>query len=372
MRKTILPLLFVAVLSLLCGCVHFDDSNYDNYSPTGDQHRNAEKIGSDEELYNAIYEHLSAFETEMRFYGAVDPEKIFNTFKRVSQDHPEFFWTGSSSIGTSGNSDVHEFSVSPSDINMSMDEVKTMCGKISDAADSIIDDIPEGASDWEKILSVHDSIIRKTWYQSDDTDDFTNSIYGCLVRGQSQSSGYSEAFKYIMNRLGFECGIINNDSRKWNYIRLGDKYYWIDLTWDDPAYENEDGFTNITHYYFMSDDEHFGIDHNLEKGKNSFIPQCDSYDKYFYIEDGSYLSSFDPDKIADVIRRHYKDKKAEIMFDDDTAYQMAVKLMGEGAGSEELYGAVPEGCGINYGRDDERMIVSFYFSLSEQQENTTE
>ena len=375
MRKLSIPLLFMTVMSLLCGCVYFDDSNYSNYgnySVTSDPHRNSEYIGSDEELYNAIYEHLSAFKTEMSFYGAVDSDKIFNTYKRVANDHAELFWTGSSSVATSGNSDVHDFSVSPSDINISMDEVKTMCGKISDAADSIIDDIPEGASDWEKILFVHDSIIRKTWYQSDDTDDFTNSVYGCLVRGQSQSTGYSEAFKYIMNLLGFECGIVSNDSRKWNYIKLDGKYYWVDLTWDDPSYENDDGVTNFTHYYFMSDDEHFGIDHNLQKGNNFFVPECDSYDRYFYIEDGSYLNSFDPVRVADVISRHYKEKKAEIMFEDDPAYQMAVKLMGEGVGSAELYGALPEGWGISYGRDDEKMIISLFFSPGEQQESTAE
>jgi len=49
---------------------------------------------------------------------------------------------------------------------------------------------------------------------------------------------FSELFKLLTNQLGFECSIVggiyknNNGIRSehvWNKLKLGDKYYWMDV-----------------------------------------------------------------------------------------------------------------------------------------------
>ncbi len=60
---------------------------------------------------------------------------------------------------------------------------------------------------------------------------------------------------YIMQtKLGITCGIVSSDSMNhaWNMIQIGNHYYHVDVTWDDPTW---DCIGRVDHTYFLLSDQ---------------------------------------------------------------------------------------------------------------------
>ena len=174
-----LKIMFMTLPLLLCSCAEGTDY-YEDTEFRRDE-VNVEYVGSEEEVYSIIYKNLAEFKTEIPISDNISTRTLFDVCYRVLDDNPEFFWAESNMISHDSNTDYNQLNISVRDSNTSIDEVKKMCEKVSDAADRIIKDIPDGASDWEKILFVHDTIVHNTHYQLDDTDEYTNTVYGCLT-----------------------------------------------------------------------------------------------------------------------------------------------------------------------------------------------
>jgi|GEM_PF-3372857 len=322
MIKKLFPALMPACLLWSCA----SDAPEEPYDP----HRRAEYVADEEEMYQAIYDRLTdgSFNGELRLYGYATNDRAFEISGMVIYDHPELFWADISSVGSSPQHNVISINYGCRDYKMTESETEKMCEKVSEEADRIINSIPADASDWEKALFVHDEIVRNTWYQSGDEDFLTDTVYSCLVRHRTQSMGYAQAFQYIMERMGFECGMFSNGGSTWNFIRLDGRYYWVDLAGDDPVYEDDIPY-NYTHNFFMCDDEHFADTHDLSMGKNRFVPKCSDLSRYYYVADGSYMSGFDADAMAGIIMKHYDEEQAEVKFETEAAYKEALKGLGK-------------------------------------------
>lgn len=316
--KKLFPI--IAAFVIMCGCEYED---YDN-TIYPDFHQGAERTGTEEELYQVIYDHLSRFDYEsIKIYGYPNNDDIFRVARSVIFDHPELFWVDDSGMSASYPNNCVDLQFRCISDGLTVDKIKEMCAEVSEEAYRIKNNVPKDSSDWEKILFVHDEIVKNSWFQNDDLDDITDTMYGCLVKGRSQSRGYAQAFQYIMELMGYECGMFYNNGHTWNYIRLDGKYYWLDLAYDDPNFEVDVSY-NFTHNYFMCDDEHFSVNHDLSKGGNRFVPKCDSFDNYYYVVDGSYLSGYDASDIADIISKHNEEEQVELKFTSSKAYHDAI------------------------------------------------
>ena len=343
----------IAVFALMCGC-DYEDYESEEIHET---RVNAVYANDDEALYQVIYDHLSDFKYDsIKFYGYPDDDKVFDIVQRVLYEHPEFFWIDDSFLGRSYPKGYTDMELNLRDDELPIGRIKEMCDEVSEQADRIIHNIPVGASDWEKILFVHDEIVKNTWYQYGDEDEFTDTVYGCLVNGRTQSAGYAQAFQYIMERMGFECGMFSNGGHTWNYIRLDGKYYWIDLAYDDPDF-GEDVYYNYTHNYFMCDDGHLSENHDLSKGDNRFVPKCDSFDKYYYIVDGSYMTEYSADRISEVIAKHSSEEQIEIKFENEKDYQDAIEGIRNGVGAIEFMKADIDLSELSYCWIDDWLLI---------------
>lgn len=101
----------------------------------------------------------------------------------------------------------------------------------------------EGKSDYEKIKLVHDYLIDSVEYDSTISQDNIYDIYGALVSKVCVCEGYAKAFQYLMNETGIDNVIVigtgtnsngETESHAWNYVKLNDNWYAVDVTWDDP------------------------------------------------------------------------------------------------------------------------------------------
>ena len=129
----------------------------------------------------------------------------------------------------------------------------------------------DSMSSLEKVLALHDWLVHNAVY------DRTYSSYsanGVLVNGTGVCQSYAEATVLLLNAAGIECRLLSGsadngsgngaEGHAWNLVKLGDHWYHLDCTWDDPTNlrEGEAVFSGMERYsYFLISDEEIGRNH---------------------------------------------------------------------------------------------------------------
>lgn len=153
--------------------------------------------------------------------------------------------------------------------------------------EKIISQIPEDASDLEKVLDVHEYIIANYDY---DTDYEIYDAYNFFKYKKGVCEGYTKAFTAIMNRLGIFTTTAfhfvsdySPDNHCWNIVRLDGEYYHIDLTHDDSG----------SFYLGMGDRDFFLMSTEGMKASDLLHDTDDDPDNnthsFWYTLDGEYV-----------------------------------------------------------------------------------
>ncbi len=114
-------------------------------------------------------------------------------------------------------------------------------------------------SDLKKALFINDYMALTCEY------DLTYSKYTAydnIVGHTSVCQGYAEAYWLLMNRLGVDCKIVTSWdlNHAWNLVKVGGKWYHVDVTWNDPL-PNREGRSRHE-YFLLSDEEMYNSGHN--------------------------------------------------------------------------------------------------------------
>ncbi len=123
-------------------------------------------------------------------------------------------------------------------------------------------------SDYDRVKAIHDHIIDHTQYNTGKADDMgDHTPYGVFVLGRSVCEGYTLAAKLLLDEAGIENLLVEGSGRGenhiWNMVKLDDKYYHLDVTWDDPV--DERGGKEYKEYdYFLVSDEVMKKDHQWD------------------------------------------------------------------------------------------------------------
>lgn len=144
----------------------------------------------------------------------------------------------------------------------------------------ISENVTNSMDDKEKIKLFHDYIINNTKYDSkyqinSDRDLYPYSpysAYGVLFEGYGICGGYSDTMSIYLDKLGIKNYRIASDEHIWNYVYLNNKWYHLDLTWDDPV--TNTGEDVLIYDFFLINTK------QLEKKKTS----QHNYNKDLYLE----------------------------------------------------------------------------------------
>ena len=284
-----------------------------------------------EPLYLELYEHLNQGETEFTLNIPQGDDSLLLFTQRMKKEHPELFWL-SYSYSAIYYPEYAELSFACyEDINP--EEIPAMRKQFDQAAAEVIAQVPQNATDYEKILFIHDWIIDHTVYDIDgrDSTDFGgifSTAYGVLVNGKAVCSGYASAFQYFMNQFGIQSNVIsgtaNGGSHSWNYVLLDGEYYWVDVTWDDPV--SKDGSSqNLFHRYMLVPDEVLLRNHtpNDMHEINPFIPACSGTKYNYFRMNNCYFESYNLETVMETLNAHAKEDSIEIMFQNQQDYEQA-------------------------------------------------
>ena len=120
-------------------------------------------------------------------------------------------------------------------------------------------------SDYEKLKYIHDWIVNKTDYTLNGPV-YKSEADGPIVYGEALCEGYSKAFMYLAQSLGFDCicvvGTANGGSHMWNMVKLNGLWYHVDTTFDDPIMSN--GSRTLTHNYFLKSTSEISKTHSID------------------------------------------------------------------------------------------------------------
>ncbi|MDE6783975.1 MAG: hypothetical protein K2J26_01160 [Ruminococcus sp.] len=354
MKRIICLILFCCVLT---GCVEEITEISVSDEP--------ESVSSDE-LYEGILESLRNMSDVSEYKGYVSADDAQSAVEKICREYPEFFWIDGYTVKSSQRKSSIEFEF----LNgVESENLEDMRKKFSEAADKAVNAVSQELDDYGKIVSVHDYLINNTIYDHDGVDSDVNGLwgtaYGSLVDGKAVCQGYSEAFKYIMDRLGIECGIVTGTagtsdpygdggssgllSHAWNYVRLNGMYYWIDVTWDDP--DDKIAGMPVMHTYCLIDDERIRRTRVFDSGQE-FIPSCYSMDDNYYVKNRAYIKFYSEEAVSSAIASSPYSGEAELMFADSDIYNKSLEMLFQNSGIWNIAESAGIGESVNYTTDD--------------------
>lgn len=197
-------------------------------------------------------------------------------------DHPELFYIDLTKISLNitcssiGPIDKYTVKLAPSDdknyFNNSFSskaEVENAIEKVENIRNNFIKEF-EGSNDYTKILNVHNALANSLEYDSTLSKKNIHNIYGAFINKEVVCEGYAKAFKYILDSLGIESILVSGEatnssgvteSHMWNYVKLNDSWYGVDVTWDDPIIIGGSNKNNVRQDYFLRGHRTFARTH---------------------------------------------------------------------------------------------------------------
>ena len=139
-----------------------------------------------------------------------------------------------------------------------------------------------------KIKAVHDWMVRNISYDSNKyrkgrVPGVAHTSKGALIRKLCVCDGYAYGFLKVMKSMNIPCKVVHGTaggvSHAWNMVKVGKKWYHIDVTWDDPLIGNSNENAVPNYAYFMKSTAYMKAhDHHFQEKK---YPKCTSkkYDK---------------------------------------------------------------------------------------------
>ena len=152
--------------------------------------------------------------------------------------------------------------------------------EINTKVNSIIAElIKNNMKDKEKIEVIHDYIVNNTTYDKDfcvtEENCVTTSIYnsdtayGVLFQNNGICSGYTDLMAIFLAKLGIVNYRVTNETHTWNAVMLDDKWYILDVTWDDPISDRD----VLSHTYFL-----------ITSKEDSLLKETHTYNKNIFVE----------------------------------------------------------------------------------------
>ncbi len=100
-------------------------------------------------------------------------------------------------------------------------------------------------TDADKVRAIHDYLICNADYYEGDLatrPGWSSAMEGVLVKGTGVCNSYALVFYAMCTAEDIDCHMVAGTTsgensagdHAWNRVRLGDSWYYIDCTWDDP------------------------------------------------------------------------------------------------------------------------------------------
>lgn len=171
-------------------------------------------------------------------------------FKVLTLTHPELYYVNQGFSYSYYPSEDKVASIYP-EYTISKSEYATQKKSLDKEVERILSLVDENMTDSEKALVIHDELAIMSEYS---TSDYNKAdIYNSLVEKTSVCQGYALAYSYMLSLVGIDSELVDSNSMNhmWNKVHIGNAWYNVDVTWDDPL---NDRPGHAQHTYFLLSD----------------------------------------------------------------------------------------------------------------------
>lgn len=283
----------------------------------------------DKKVYQEILEGVKT-NTQEIFVHSKDADRTNLIFQYVLKDYPEIFWCDSS-IKSTTYDDKEPYTIVTPAYLYGEEEKTARKAEIEAAVQECLSGIKTEDSDYEKILYIYEYIVNTVDYETDAPDN--QNICSVFINKKSVCAGYSRAAQYLLERLGVFCtyvtGVTNdNENHAWNLVKCNGNYYYLDVTWGDPVFQETAGEPEISrdfisYDYMCCDDKELLKTHTPDA--DIPLPECTMMDDNYYVVNGMYYTQYDGGAILKAMNAVISKKENPVVlkFADSELYNQA-------------------------------------------------
>ncbi|WP_214844293.1 transglutaminase domain-containing protein [Exiguobacterium sp. s150] len=233
----------------------------------GDTFELPRQITSSEELGMALAYHMSRFDEsfQIRYVGKTNDfdETMESAWDWLEANHIYVF-----RLSRGGESQYRDHGgYVDLDMKLAYDMTTEESHQIAARVERIIQEMPIGLNDYEKVKYVNDFVVLNTAYNLDSTAN-PYTPYSILFNGEGVCEGYALTTLLLLEAAGVETRYISGEAgtelHAWNLVKLDGDWYHLDTTWNDPV-PNRPG--EVGYDYFLVSDATLRADHTWEEGK---------------------------------------------------------------------------------------------------------
>lgn len=227
--------------------------------------------------YETVYSSVSSGSTRVKI-PFLPQQTVLDVYTAFICDHPEFFWLGNVSyaamsggilFGGLQKSVILNFDslYSPSDRNNIGRELENIASSFISAG---------YGSETEREKQICEYLVRNVEYEINYR--LNTNAASALHFKKAQCIGYAKAVKYLADKLGIWCIVLNGsggdnpgkyEPHSWNIVRINGNYYHLDVTFMGGANRNKS--LPMQFLYFNCTDAAFSDTHQWDK---STVPAC--------------------------------------------------------------------------------------------------
>lgn len=240
-------------------------------------------------IYDAYYllaqdpttqENIVSFQTSKDINSQEIAAELMMPMLALVYDHPELWWmnpwNGTAVVGWGVGEQKNGKTTIYSGFTQTYPNFEQDVAAFNKSVNEFLSGIDRNAGEEKIALAVHDKLI--DWVTYDDEVlqkglvDFAHTAFGPIVansRGTPHTcvcDGYSQGYVYLCQQLGVTAAVVlgpvsnagadgNLGLHAWNIVRINNRWYEVDSTWDDLTYlpdavkNNWDKNTNGYEYY---------------------------------------------------------------------------------------------------------------------------
>lgn len=230
-------------------------------------------------------------------------EETADIYFAIVRAHPEFFYVGNGA----GFSILNGYVVSFSPYYNEKLATEEVISAFNDRVNKILDETTApGMSQVEMALSLHDYLVLHCAYDWNVVNGRGASsynvytAYGALMEGDAVCQGYAMAYNLLLNKVGMETEYVTSSTinHGWSLVKIGDIWYHVDVTWDDPTFDFS-GYSHdlpglCSHDYFlvstakMADHGEFTVSQTTGTTYESGYVFCGAKVPFFFLDGQFY------------------------------------------------------------------------------------
>lgn len=333
-----------------------------------------DRLSAEEQLwYQDIAQALGSMSEKQRLSDAglkagLDENCIDRIFQCVLNDHPEIFYVDGYTYTKYSRGDSTVAIDFSGNYQLTQEEAILRKEEIEQAAGAILENVDRQASDYNKVKYVFETLIRKTEYDLNAPDN--QNIYSVFVGGASVCQGYAKATQYLLNKMGVECTLVqgkvdSGEGHAWNLVRVDGSYYYVDTTWGDASYRQEDGqnvdaqfLPEINYDYLCVTTEQLLRTHTIESIVS--MPECVDTAANYYVRQGALFESYDTEQMDTLFKKAAALGKTDVTVkcaDAECYEQIKNALINE----QDIFDYLPEGYGtVSYAHNEKQLSLTFW------------